>query len=124
MHEFAIAQSIKEIIYDNISSYLDSPSLEVELVRVRCGVLSQIVPEVLKEAFVVATSEDEVLKNTKLEIIISPALLECIACKKEYTRESKEEIFLPCPHCGSVSSNRLIEGKEMIVEHIEIENNI
>ncbi len=121
MHEFAIAQSIKDIIYNNIKPYLDKSSqIEVELVKVRCGALSQIVPNILEEAFKAVNLEDRALKNTRLEVEIVQAKLECLICGKEYTRATKEEIFLPCPYCNSVSSNKLLEGKEMIVDHIEI----
>ncbi len=121
MHEFAIAESIIEIVKDNIKAYLkEDCTLEVEIINIRCGILKQIVPSVLLEAFKAIAKEDNNIKNAKLEIQIIDAKLLCLACNKEYTINSKEDILLPCPNCASVGSSKLLEGKEMFVDHIEV----
>ncbi len=119
MHEFSIATSIKDIVYENISTLLETKAIQVKSVTVRYGVMSQVVPEILIEAFAAVASQEEYLNNASLELLEIPALLECSACKKSFTPSSKDEIFMPCPWCKSSASHKLLEGKELIVDHIE-----
>ncbi len=119
MHEFAIAHSIRDIVNENISPLLETKTIIVKSVTVRHGVLSQVVPDILVEAFKAVTLEDKALQNAELELIEVPALLECCACHKSFSPKNKDEIFMPCPHCQSIASHTLLEGKELVVDHIE-----
>ncbi len=128
MHEFAIANSIKDIVLENISEHIDmsaqnihkEPFANVESVRVQYGLLSQIVPEILLEAYDAVKSDYPFLKNSKLELECIMPLVECSSCKKEFSIEEREELFLPCPLCKQIASHKLIKGKELLVAHIEV----
>ncbi len=120
MHEFAIANSIQEIVYTNIKNYLEeNPSLKVDLICVRYGALNQLVPDILQEAFSAIIKDDEIFKNAKLELTEVKVLLKCSSCQEKFSIKEREEIFLPCPHCKNIGSHTLLEGKELIVDHIE-----
>ncbi len=119
MHEFAIANSIKEIVYQNISSLENFEKIEVQSITLKHGLLSQLVPDILIDAFNSIVIDDKHLKNAQLNLEVIYPLLKCNACKEEFTSQSKEALFMPCPHCQNVGSFTLLQGKEMIVEHIE-----
>lgn len=120
MHEFALATSIKEIIYDNIAQLEKEKKYEVINIRVRYGLLSQVVPEILSEAFASLAANEALLKNAKLDLVLVKPLLECTSCNTTFSSESKDALFLPCPHCQHIGSHKLKEGTELIVDHIEI----
>ncbi len=119
MHEFAIANSIKEIVYENISGLENFEKIEVQSITLKYGLLSQLVPDILIEAFASIVVDDKHLKNAELKLELVYPKLKCLACEEDFTSQSKEALFLPCPHCQNVGSFNLLEGKEMVVEHIE-----
>ncbi len=123
MHEFSIAYSIKNIVYDNISQLENSEKIKVKSIKVKHGLLSQVVPDILLAAYESIIVDDPTLSGSKLELEVIPPLLECSACKKTFTSMDKNIIFMPCPHCNNVGSHKLLEGKELIVDHIEAEEN-
>ncbi len=117
MHEFAIATSIQEIVHQNIDHI--EGELQVKSVRVKHGLLSQVVPDILVDAFNAIVKSDPALTGTQLELELVMPILECNACKQTFGIDTKEAVFMPCPHCSSCASHKLIEGKELIVDHIE-----
>ncbi len=119
MHEFAIADSIKEIVYDNISGLENFEKIEVQSITLKHGLLSQLVPDILIDAFASIVIDDKHLKNAELKLEVIYPLLKCLACENDFSSQSKEALFLPCPHCNNVGSFKLLQGKEMLVEHIE-----
>ncbi len=119
MHEFSIAQSIKDIVLENIRPLQVEKEIEVKSITVKHGMLSQVVPDILIEAYNAVRADEKALQNSKLELIELPAILECCACNKSFSPEDKDEIFMPCPYCQSVASHKLLQGKELLVDHIE-----
>ncbi len=128
MHEFAIANSIRDIVLENISLHQKSlesedSSLQVESILVQCGLLSQVVPDILHEAFNAVKLDYTSLQNAKLELELISPLVKCNLCKHEFTINDKEELFLPCPSCKQIASHSLLKGKELLVAHIELSEN-
>jgi len=94
MHEQSIALNIIEIVEQSVDiSLLHS----VELIRIRTGLLTNIMPEALHFAFSALTKGSK-LENSRIELNTLPLSIHCSVCQKEYT---SEEIVFDCPFCHS-----------------------
>ena len=96
MHEQSIALNIIEIV----EQLIDSPLLNtVEVIRIRSGLLTNIMPEALHFAYGALTKGSK-LEKSRLELNAIPLSIHCSVCQKEYT---SEEIIFDCPFCHSDS---------------------
>jgi hydrogenase nickel incorporation protein HypA/HybF len=113
MHELSIAQSILEIVGQNLPA---ENQKHVKSVIVRIGKLSNVLPESLNFCFEAITRETD-FENTQLVIKVIPITIECKNCGK--ISETEDFVFL-CPSC---SSNKIsvIGGNDLNVEEIEVE---
>ena len=121
MHEMSIAQSLMDIIKEEMEKNNLTTLLKV---KIRAGRLNAIVPDALMFCF------DMLLKDTPwegaiLEIETIPVKMKCSKCGREFVAPSEERIgsllSLPCPYCGMDVGHTLIEGKELLIEYIEAE---
>ena len=94
MHEMSIAQSLIEIIEEEMLKY-DAKILRS--VRLNIGQMSAIVPDALSFCFEVITSGTE-LEGARLIMDIIPLKGYCYRCKSEF--EIKDYTFI-CPSCGT-----------------------
>ncbi len=113
MHELSIANSIIEIVLDEIKTK-NLP--EVKAIGLKIGYLSGILPDSLQFGFD-AIKLDTPLKNTKLEIEEVPISGKCNNCSKSF--EVKDLIFA-CPYCDSPSIN-MQQGQELDIAYLEID---
>lgn len=118
MHEMSIATSLMSIIRDEMEKH---GATRLTLVRVCFGSLSNIVPEALDMAFQVVNSGTE-FEGARLEMREDPIRLECGGCGGEFAPEGKRSSrFSPCPVCGREEGHRVLAGKSLFIEHIEVE---
>ncbi len=94
-------------------------------VRLRCGAISNVVPEALEMAFEVMTEDEPFFKGARLDLIVEPLLLACGECGREFTPGEPgvtlPSPFAPCPFCGHEFTHTVLSGKGMYLEHIEAE---
>ncbi len=119
MHEMSIAQSLLDIIRDE----MEKNQLKVLFkVKVKTGKLNAIVPDALTFCF------DLLLRDTPwegaiLEIETVPVRLKCVECGYEFYPPIEENVVsifsIPCPSCGADFGHRVLEGKELLIEYIE-----
>jgi hydrogenase nickel incorporation protein HypA/HybF len=107
LHEASIAQSLVELIVDELAAR--SLSAGVASVRVRIGTLSSIVPAALISAFKVARRHTA-LKDAELEIDLVEPLVWCPNCQAE--RAPIAPPRLCCRVCGQ-RCPELIQGREL-----------
>ncbi|MBN1754848.1 hydrogenase maturation nickel metallochaperone HypA [bacterium] len=112
MHELAIAKNIMDIVQEHIPAQGDT----VTIVRLTLGKMSGVVPEALQFCF-----ENMIpgtpLEGAKLAIEEVPARAFCMECQREFEIET---VSFLCPFCNSPSI-KLLSGREMLVNSIEIE---
>lgn len=113
MHELSIAQEIINIV----EASLPSRETKVKTIRLKVGLLSGVLIDSLIFCFEAITNQTK-LENVKLDIVETPIKVKCNDCEKENVL--LEPIFI-CPNCNSFNLN-LIEGKELELVEIEIEN--
>ncbi|MBU0733396.1 MAG: hydrogenase maturation nickel metallochaperone HypA, partial [Proteobacteria bacterium] len=113
MHEMSIAQSLLDIIKEEMRKH---NARLVRSVRLNIGQLSAIVPESLSFCFNVMTSGTE-LEGAKLIMEIIPLRGTCKECRREF--EIKNYAF-ECPFCSS-SQIDTIAGQELSIVEMEVD---
>jgi len=119
MHEMSLARSLLEIIRQEMEKHHERRLL---LVRLRCGVLTNVVPEALSMAFEVQVSGTP-FAGAELELRMEPLLLRCGGCGREFAPEgtTRVTLFSVCPACGEEIGHSVLTGKELYIDHIELE---
>ncbi|MFZ5812279.1 MAG: hydrogenase maturation nickel metallochaperone HypA [Thermodesulfobacteriota bacterium] len=117
MHELSIAQNLLAIIQEEMHKH-GTPRLIS--VKVKHGRLSAIVPEALEMAFEALTI-DSPLAGARLDTEEVPLVLSCRACGKQFSPESTDYVFAPCPQCGEEIGHTVVSGKELYIEYLELD---
>ncbi|NLV24908.1 MAG: hydrogenase maturation nickel metallochaperone HypA [Deltaproteobacteria bacterium] len=107
MHEMSLASALMEEI-DRISR--QNNILRIDEVELRIGVLKQVVPQVMEEAFR-AVSLGTLAEGAILRQVEIGARALCEDCGMEFVPAPDD--FL-CPVCGKFSRN-LLEGDEILL---------
>ena len=115
MHEMSIAQSILDIVREEMQRHGVE---KIETVNVAVGKLSAIVPDSLTFCWEILLDGDQ-LAGLRLNIRVIPLLYRCFECGREF--ESEEMTFI-CPHCQA-DGPMLISGRDMTIESIEVPDN-
>jgi hydrogenase nickel incorporation protein HypA/HybF len=114
MHELSIAMSIVDSVIEAAESEKAS---RINAFTLEIGSLSGIDLESLEFALGSAVI-NTALEGVPFKIEAVPARGECPGCKAEFL---VEELFNPCPLCGSFNP-RILSGKELKIKSIEIED--
>ena len=114
MHEFSIAQSLLEIVEQEVHPYAGAKVISV---KVRIGKLSGVIPDALRFAFEMVSTGGRA-QGASLVIEEIPLRITCKECKKVTVMDDP---FLLCPHCQSTDVE-LIAGRELEIKEMEIED--
>ena len=110
MHELGIVIQIVR----QMENYMDENNLKrIDKLVLTVGSLSEIYPKYLEDVYPIAV-EDTRLKNTKLELDITPGIGKCKQCDFVYDLIENDNI---CPLCGS-SEFTVISGTEFLIKEI------
>jgi len=113
MHEISIAESILDIVQ---AKAREQNASSVQVIKLRLGEFTTIVPEALEFAFEVAR-QGTLAENARLEIEIVPIVLHCVVC--DATTKAEPGLRLICTLCGFPL--KIIAGEEIQIEYIEVE---
>ena len=114
MHELSIIQNVVEAATEAAQS---AGASRVTIIRLRVGVLAGVVKESLLFCHDVAT-RGTLLEGSQLLIEELPVVIECAHCGCARTLVGIQN--LRCPVCQT-PAQRLLQGREMEIENIEIE---
>ena len=117
MHELSIAQSLLAIIQEEMQKH-GMPRLSS--VKVKYGRLSAVVPDALAMSFEALTM-DSPLAGARLDTEEIPLVLRCRACDKQFSPETSDYVFAPCPACGEELGHSVVSGKELYIEYLELD---
>ncbi|MBI9109668.1 hydrogenase maturation nickel metallochaperone HypA [Maridesulfovibrio ferrireducens] len=115
MHEMSIAQSIHTIVLEELEKH---PDATLKKVLVNNGALAGIVSEALTFGWEAITM-DTPLQGSILVVNEIPIIVSCGSCQKEFT--PNDRLYMPCPDCGLEIGHKVLQGKELQIEGIEIE---
>ncbi len=113
MHELSIAQSIIEIVDEEARKH---GAGQVKKIKLKIGEFSGVVKEALEFSFDVVKN-GTIAENAELEIEVVKFKALCNSCG--FILEDMNDFNLFCRVCGEPM--RIISGKEMNIEYIEIE---
>ena len=113
MHEMSIAQSLIDIITEEM---LKHEASSLKSVRLHVGQMSGIVPDALSFGFEVLTSDTK-LAGAELIIEVIPLTGRCLDCKRKF---DIEDYAFECPHCGSPNI-KTISGQDLSIQEIDVD---
>jgi hydrogenase nickel incorporation protein HypA/HybF len=113
MHEVSIAQGLLEIAIDNCTK---QGYKGIELIKVKIGRASGVVPDSLLFAFEVL-KVGTIAEKAVLTIEEIPVSGFCTKCNKNFT--VAEAFIISCPLCGDTSF-RVETGRELNVDEMEV----
>ncbi len=114
MHELSVCQSMLRQVSEIARQH---DARHVSRVKIRIGVLSGVVPDLLKQVFPVA-SAGTVAEGAQLSIKTLPVCVRCESCGTESEVEANKLI---CSACGDWHT-QLVSGNELLLDSIEIES--
>lgn len=114
MHETGIVQEI----FDTLREEYPDRYQEIVKIRLEAGLLSNIQPILIQNAFEAYITGDAWFRNTELEVKVLPILAFCDNCKKSF-----EVVFhrFVCS-CG-ITSDKVIQGEELRITQVTFKNN-
>ncbi len=113
MHEMSIAESLIEIINEEM---LKNSASRLISVRLNIGEMSGVVPEALETCFEVLTA-DTGMKGAVLKMEIIPLEGHCRKCDENFPIK---DYNFTCPRCGTGEID-VVSGREMNIVDMEVE---
>ena len=112
MHEISMVKNIFRTLEEEFPKKIE----QVRGIYLKVGLLSNIQPILIQNAFEAVLLDEPRYSNTNLHIEILPILIHCDACDK--TTEVLNYTFV-CT-CGKPSNN-IVQGLEMMINKVEFE---
>jgi hydrogenase nickel incorporation protein HypA/HybF len=113
MHELSLVASVFDLLEEKAREH---GATRVTRVVLRIGVMAGAVPELLESAFD-TYKKGTLAEGACLDTVIVPLKLRCSDCGGEKVRD---DVDFSCAACGS-RRIEIVEGRELIVEKIELE---
>jgi hydrogenase nickel incorporation protein HypA/HybF len=114
MHEVAIMESLHEQL---TSLAREHGASRVRRVSVEIGALSNVVPEMLEQAFLAFREVEPLLAGADIDIRRVPLRVRCRACSAETAAEG---LRIRCTACGDTAVD-VIQGEELLLRDVELE---
>jgi hydrogenase nickel incorporation protein HypA/HybF len=112
MHELSIMDSA---LTQALERARDAGARQVQIIRLRIGALSGVVPDALQFAFETLTP-GTIAEGAQLAIEDVPARFWCSACAREF---QADDFLAECPRCRR-PSGELRAGRELELASLEI----
>ena len=113
MHELSICQALVDQLEGIAAQH---PGKQVADVYLGIGPLSDVVPQLLSDAFSVARA-GTCASTAALHIHGSEIIVRCLSCGKQSPATANR---LLCSHCGEWQTD-LVSGDELLLERVELE---
>ena len=113
MHEMSIAQSLINIIHEEM---VKNNASILRTVRLNVGEMSTVVPNSLEFCFSILTAKTP-LEGVRLIMDIIPLKGYCRECEDTFKIEN---FLFVCPSCGN-GQVETIEGKDLSIVEMEVE---
>ena len=113
MHEFAITQSMCDIVLEQAKK---AEATEVKKITLVIGEMTGVVRDCVQFYFDFI-SKGTLAEGAALSFVMVPPKARCRGCDKLF---ELKEFDWTCPYCGG-NSLQIVAGKELFVESIEVE---
>ena len=112
MHELSVCQGMLSQVEEIARR---EHARQVDLIRLRIGPLSGVVPELLQQAFSIARA-GTIAANAELAIETLPVRIRCTQCGAESDARPNR---LLCGQCGDYRT-QLLSGDELLLASVEL----
>ncbi len=114
MHELSIMQALFEQLQGIAREY---GARRVLKFRVEVGPLSNVVPELLYDAFMAFRAAEPLLEKAEMDLIRVPLRLRCADCGEVTEPQGFRMV------CGSCGSKRVevVQGEDLLLRDVELE---
>ncbi|MCW3467819.1 hydrogenase maturation nickel metallochaperone HypA/HybF [Chitinophaga nivalis] len=113
MHEVPIIREMVKMLQEQ---YPDKFS-QIIKVTVEAGLLSNVQPVLIQNAFEALVLENDFLKDIDLEVVTLPIIAHCDACDKNFTVTKHRFIC----GCGK-PAREIVQGKELRISRVDFLN--
>lgn len=110
MHELPLVREIVETLEAEYPQKFDA----IVKVTVEAGLLSNIQPILIQNAFEALRLDDRRLQEIDLEVVLLPIIAHCASCEKDFTVQYNRFVC----SCGA-PSRKLIQGDELRISRVE-----
>ena len=114
MHEVSIARGLctqlRQLADEHRATRIHRAAIEV-------GAMSNVVPDLLRQAFEVIREEIDLISTAELVIREVPLVVHCAACD---TDSELERFVFQCPHCESTRLD-VLQGEDLLLRDVELE---
>jgi hydrogenase nickel incorporation protein HypA/HybF len=115
MHEISLVRNIFRTLESEFST---EELAKIKTVNLKVGVLSNIEPILMQNAFEAVTSTDSPqYRDIKLAIETVPIEIFCEGCNE---KSSIQNYRFVCSHCGKPNNN-IVQGMELLIRNVEFE---
>lgn len=112
MHELGIVMEIVK----QIESYMTENDIEeIQSLVLQIGALSSVYPKYVEDVYPIAVEKTR-LKDTRLEIEVTPGIGQCKACGLAYDLIQNNHV---CPKCKATDFS-IISGKDFMIKEIHV----
>jgi len=115
MHELSLAQSVLKIALEHAEK---NNATKIERITLSFGRMSCIQPDALETAFEVM-SRGTRAEGAVLSFEITPVVISCLSCRKEYDIDYQG--VLVCPSCGDLSVLLVAGTEDLKLVQMEVE---
>ena len=112
----SIIQSILGILKEEMVKH---DGQKLKKVTIKNGALAGVVTESLTFAWEALTPNTD-FNGAMLEVVEIPIKVACGQCGEEFRPEHTK--CMPCPKCETLIGHEVLEGKEMLIDSIEIDD--
>lgn len=111
MHEISLVRSI----FQTLEAEFSSEELElITAIDLKVGLLSNIQPTLMQNAFEAVTSVENRFETAKLNVEVVPIEVYCKSCK---IASSIENYKFVCQQCGQPNNN-VTKGTELLIHRV------
>lgn len=109
MHELTIVKDIFTTLEDHYNAKIK----DVQKVQITAGLLSNVQPVLIQNAFDAFIHDNETYHDMELEVVVNDIVAHCDACDKDFKVEYHRFVC----SCGTPSTN-IVQGNELFISKV------
>lgn len=109
MHELSIVKDI----FDTLSSEYGDRVEYVQKIQVTAGLLSNVQPVLIQNAFDAFIAESSEYQNMEMEVVVNEIIAHCDSCNKNFLVHYHRFVC----DCGQTSST-IVQGNELFISKV------
>lgn len=109
MHELTIVKDI----FTTLEEHYQAKSHDIQKIQITAGLLSNVQPVLIQNAFDAFIQDNEAYKDMELEVIVHDIVAHCDVCNADFNVKYHRFVCA----CGTPSTN-IVQGNELFISKI------